>query len=204
MDGSIRLDLYRNGETMCALCDGRSIDDYVLGVEGLIDRYGWALQYVNSDADTVFGAGSARVDNDAVYGDLVHEDLVYEVHIIPAFCYTVGLTALGHPELILTGRSASESASVLNILARRVLLDGHSLEAGCECSAGGLGLSFVDVAEPGDWLLMAHRVYPGRDVGAVQAVWRDVEGNLPWEGPFPSTVVQPVLGPPPGWDEEFD
>lgn len=174
---------------MCAMCDGRSIEDYVAGVEGLIERYGWALQYVDSQSNTV--STDNAVDPD--FGD-----------IVPAFCYTAGLTAHGHPELVVTGRSAGESAAVLNVLARRVLLQNDRFDAGSESSAAGFGLSFVDVMEPGDWLLMVSRIYTGRDIAAVQAVWRDADGNLPWEGQFPSTIVQPVLGPPPGWCDEFD
>lgn len=175
-----------DGGVMCAMCDGRSIEDYVVGVEGLINRYGWALQYVNSRAD----AGL--------------EDQDYLEDIVPAFCYTVGLTAHGHPELIMTGRSAGESASVLNVIARRILFGCARFEAGTECSAGGFELSFVEVVQSEDWLLMACRIYSGCNVSAVQAVWRDSDGNLPWEGDFPSSIVQPVLGPPPGWYDGFD
>ncbi|WP_338892125.1 DUF4262 domain-containing protein [Rhodococcus sovatensis] len=185
-----------DGGVMCAMCDGRSIEDYVVGVEGLIDRYGWALQYVSSRADAELEGSGIQADD----GD----DRDHLEDIVPAFCYTVGLTAHGHPELILTGRSAGESASVLNVLARRILFGCVRFEAGTECSAGGFELSFVDVAESEDWLLMACRIYSGDNVSAVQAVWRDSDGNLPWEGDFPSSIVQPVLGPPPGWYDEFD
>ncbi|MDJ0394113.1 DUF4262 domain-containing protein [Rhodococcus sp. G-MC3] len=172
------------GGVMCAMCDGRSIEDYVVGVQGLINRYGWALQYVDSELSTEF-----RGDTD------VREDGL----IVPAFCYTVGLTEHGHPELVVTGRSAGESAAVLNVLARRVLLGGERFEAGNQCVAAGLRMSFVDVEHTEDWLMMAARVQSGVDIRARQAVWRDAEGHLPWEGPYPSTIVQPVLGPPPGW-----
>ncbi len=186
----------RDGGVMCAMCDGRSIEDYVVGVEGLVDRYGWALQYVSSQADVAFEGSEIQADHLQDQDD--PED------IVPAFCYTVGLTAHGHPELILTGRSAGESASILNVLARRVLIGHTRFEAGGECSAGGFELSFVDVVQSEDWLLMAGRVYSRDQISAVQAVWRDSDGNLPWEGDFPSTIVQPVLGPPPGWYDEFD
>lgn len=164
---------------MCALCDGRSMAEYVRSVEDLVDRHGWALQYVDSstpDSYEEFGGS-----------------------ITPAFCYTVGLTALGHPEIVITGRAASESASVLNALARRVAVGDDSLRAGIHSWAAGFDLYFVDVAQCEEWLVIANRLYsPGR-VRAIQAVWRDAQGNLPWEGDVVSTIVQPILGPPPGW-----
>lgn len=169
---------------MCAMCDGQSVDDYAEMIEGLIRRHGWALQYVNSDSELdVSGSGDSE--------------------IVPAYCYTVGLTAYGHPEIVLTGRSPGESAAVLNVLARRVLIGREALVAGSEQAAAGLALSFVDVTHCADWLMMAYRIYPGADVQAVQAVWRDVDGHLPWEGDYPSTIVQPVLGPPPGWYDHY-
>ena len=125
---------------MCAMCEGQSVEDYVADVEGLIERYGWALQYVSSvvpvdDRNTEFW------DND-------WPDRGYDGgEIVPAFCYTVGLTDHGLPEIVVTGRSAGESASLLNALARRILLEGQRFEAGSECDAAGLSLSFVDVVE---------------------------------------------------------
>lgn len=170
---------------MCAMCDGRSIEEYVVGVQELIDRYGWALQYVDSELNAELASDDGG-------------------EIVPAFCYTVGLTSYGHPEVVLTGRSAGESAAVLNVLARRVLMGGSHFEAGSECTAAGLRLSFVDVEHSEDWLMMATRLHSGVTVDAVQAVWRDGDGNLPWEGLYPSTIVQPVLGPPPGWYESAE
>ncbi|MGA9871736.1 MAG: DUF4262 domain-containing protein [Rhodococcus sp. (in: high G+C Gram-positive bacteria)] len=168
---------------MCAMCGGQSLKEYVTGMHELIGRHGWALQYV-SDAD----ADDSLADTD-------------ETVIVPAFCYTIGLTAYDHPELIITGRSAHEAASVLNELARRVALGFAQFEAGLLCSAGGFELSFVDVPDRREWLAMASLVYPLDEIEALQAVWRDVNGHLPWEGPYPSTIVQPVLGAPRGWDD---
>lgn len=169
---------------MCAMCDRQSIEDYANVIEDLIRRHGWALQYVNSDSELEVRSSD-------------------EGEIVPAYCYTVGLTGHGHPEIVMTGRSPGESAAVLNVLARRVLVGSEAPVAGSEQAAAGFELSFVDVTHCADWLTMAYRIYPGAGVQAVQAVWRDVEGHLPWEGDFPSTIVQPVLGPPPGWYEHY-
>ncbi|WP_072801733.1 DUF4262 domain-containing protein [Rhodococcoides yunnanense] len=167
---------------MCALCDGQSIEDYVRDLEDTIDRHGWALQYVAS------APPSSYEEFDGCGVD-------------PAFCYTVGLTAVGHPEIVITGRGPAESSTVLNALGRRISVAGEVFEAGSRAWVAGFDLYFVDVMHSGEWLLMAENVYPPGAVRAVQAVWRDATGNLPWEGDVVSTIVQPVLGPPPGWYE---
>jgi len=48
------------------------------------------------------------------------------------------------------------------------------------------------------WLLRAVALYGPADVSAVQAVWADCQGLMPWEAEISSTIVQPLLGPPPG------
>ncbi|MBY6410147.1 DUF4262 domain-containing protein [Rhodococcus sp. BP-252] len=165
---------------MCAMCEGRSFPEYLRSIEELIDKHGWALQYVESDT-----RGSLA--------DLPHG------RIDPAFCYTIGLTAHGHPEIVVTGRDPSDSAAILNALARRVVVGGDRLGAGMHVSAAGFDFYVVDVDRTDEWLAMANGIYSPASVRAVQAVWRDCEGVLPWEGDAPSTIVQPVLGPPPGW-----
>lgn len=146
----------------------------------MIERYGWALQYVESAVD--------------------------ERGVHPAFCYTVGLTAKGRPELVITGRVADQSAEVLGELAAWTK-DGPRLTPGDTYTAGGLDVCLVEVRECEDWLLRAVDLY-GRRVRALQAVWTDCAGLLPWEGAMGSVsgwtgvaaVVQPLLGPPPsGW-----
>lgn len=177
---------------MCGMCNGQSIDDYVDSVETLIGRYGWALQYVSSSA-------AAALDGELGNSGHTDDDYAGDGMVDPAFCYTVGLAGMGHPEIVMTGRSPGESAAVLNVLARRIQFGGQHFEAGQYCTAGGFEVSFVDVAYPEEWLLMCRRLYPDGALRAVQAVWRDHYGNLPWEGEYPSTIVQPILGPPPGW-----
>ncbi|SNT08182.1 protein of unknown function [Rhodococcoides kyotonense] len=162
---------------MCAMCDGRSLEEYLHGIEELIDRHGWALQYVESGGE----------DPDDSSG------------IDPAFCYTIGMTAYGHPEIVITGRDPAESASALNSLARQVAVGRQRFEAGMRVWAKGFDFYFVDVERSDEWLTIADRMYPPGPVRAVQAVWRSCDGTLPWEGNLQSTIVQPVLGPPPGW-----
>ncbi|MGW6693924.1 DUF4262 domain-containing protein [Rhodococcus sp. NPDC054953] len=141
-----------------------------------IERYGWALQYVES-----------TVDRSGVH---------------PAYCYTVGLTGHGLPELVITGRVSDQSAVVLSELGS-VLLDGSRLGPGDEVTVGGLDVCLVEVRECEFWLLRAVE-HHGR-IRALQVVWADCQGRYPWEGAHGSTEwtgavahLQPLLGPPPG------
>ncbi|MFI8566008.1 DUF4262 domain-containing protein [Rhodococcus sp. NPDC078407] len=152
------------------MCEGSSIYEYIGEVESAIDRFGWALQYVESE-----------VDRDGIH---------------PAFCYTVGLTGYGSPEIVVTGRDPNESSRILNALGASVASGTLEAEAGLACWAAGFELFTIDVPDCAEILHAASDVYGKGCFSAVQAVWKDVEGSLPWEG-MPSTVVQPVLGPLP-------
>ncbi|MFC4604325.1 DUF4262 domain-containing protein [Rhodococcus kronopolitis] len=156
---------------MCDICNGKTPRQARRDLELSIEEYGWALQYVESAVD--------------------------ERGVHPAFCYTVGLTALGCEELVITGRVMEQSAEVLNTLAERIW-DGREFTAGERVDAGGLDLCMVPVRECEGWLLTAKRLYGAGNVRAVQAVWADCDGLLPWEGAITSTIVQPLLGLPPG------
>ncbi|MFC7449951.1 DUF4262 domain-containing protein [Rhodococcus daqingensis] len=156
---------------MCEICDGMSPEQARRKMLRAIDRCGWALQYVESS-----------VDDRGVH---------------PAFCYTVGLTGIGCSEVVLTGRAADESVAVLNELGQR-LWHGDPLEPGDRIEACGLEVCLIRVRECESWLLRAVDLYGPRAVSAVQAVWADCEGLMPWEGPISSTIVQPLLGTPPG------
>lgn len=155
---------------MCEICDGKSPAQVRRELRRTIERYGWALQYVESAIDE------------------------HGVH--PAYCYSVGLTAMGKPELVISGRVADQSADALNDLGAR-MEDGSPLTPGDLHVAGGLDVCLVEVRECEHWLLRAVDLY-GTGVRALQAVWADCGGNFPWEGPIGSTIVQPLLGLPPG------
>ena len=82
------------------------------------------------------------------------------------FGYTIGLTELGQPELLVRGLSARESAALLSrwgttVLAGQVFDAGHLL---CEGS-GGPTWELVPVRNPSRSLLWADRYYsaPGSD-----------------------------------------
>ncbi len=158
------------GGVMCKMCRGFGVDDYIDDVRATIETFGWALQYVESE-----------VDRDGIH---------------PAFCYTVGLTDLGSPEIVVTGRGPRESSMILNALGTSVASGMLEIESGIGCAAAGFDLLAIDVPDCADILYVASDVYGTGRFSAVQAVWRDLEGALPWEG-IPSTVVQPLLGPVP-------
>ncbi|MBL7490880.1 DUF4262 domain-containing protein [Frankia sp. AgB1.9] len=122
-------------------------------------------------------------------------------HGRPRLAYTVGLTAHdGHPELIITGLRSNVAARILNVLCDHVR-DGQRLGTRQQCADfpgwPRLALLDVDPDNSADLLVAANRRYQPTDgppVDALQVVWCDPAGNLPWE---PGWVLpqdaQPVL-----------
>ena len=94
----------------------------------------------------------------------------------PSFCYTVGLTEAGLPEIVMTGIT-EQDAGMLNGVAQYTL--------GCEIRPGetmGLGehvLEAVEVAHPEEHLLVAVSLY-GPAVRGLQMVRADADGHWPW------------------------
>lgn len=87
------------------------------------------------------------------------------------FGYTIGLTELGQPELLVRGLSARESAEVLDrwaatVLAGQVFDAGHLL---CEGS-GGPTWELVPVRNPARTLLWADRYYPAAELSALELI----------------------------------
>lgn len=118
------------------------------------------------------------------------------------FSYTVGLTRLRHPELIITGLLSGTAHDVLNNIARLVL-DGRRLATG-ERLGGILGLGYqVVIAGPvitagneAYKINVAWRVFanPGRPL---QVVYPDADSRFPWEPGYRMTT-QTLLAPAPG------
>ena len=77
---------------MCIMCDeGATLDEVRFNIHGIIDRYGWFIQYVE--------AFPTR----------------------RAWAYTIGLTVgFDHPELVITGVTPQAAARVLNGLSEMV------------------------------------------------------------------------------------
>ncbi|MBB3678400.1 DUF4262 domain-containing protein [Modestobacter versicolor] len=150
----------------------RPIDDdarALADLEGVIDRFGWGVLHV--------GQGPASGE--------------------PRFSYTVGLTALGHPEVIAVGLPFEAAEQFLNLV-------GESVRAGDRWAHGSTTDRFTDADSPVVFLrvedtsrLTAVAQVYGR-VEAVQLVWPDSTGKLPWqEGHRNPPGVQPLLGPRP-------
>ncbi len=105
---------------MCWQCDNPAATtaEYLGFARGLIDRHGWAVQ----------GVESSRVH--------------------PPWSHTVGLTALGAPELVVTGMPHARAAAVLNGIAEHLV---HSVapSAGNRVTlADGPRVEFVELARP--------------------------------------------------------
>lgn len=109
------------------------------------------------------------------------------------FSYTVGLTGRGLPELVLTGREWQDAGPVLHGAAQYTV-DEVEVRAGEVMHLGELHLEAVEVEHPEAHLLAAVALY-GPGVRAVQMVWADERGRLPWErGHRGGRGGQPVLG----------
>lgn len=142
-------------------------DAFMIDIFEKIGRYGWTLV--------------------GVYGD--------EQEPGPPFVYTVGLTALGHPELSIFGLPLETGAELLNLVAARVK-NGLSLKPGDRIgqvfiNEGTLGvIRMTDRTE----LRAAACLYGDQDV-AFQLVWPDPEFRMPWEpGYSMAPEAQPLYG----------
>ncbi|HEX4443595.1 MAG TPA: DUF4262 domain-containing protein [Galbitalea sp.] len=127
------------------------MDDYLLQLLDLIEKYGWAVQSV---------MGGDRPDE-------------------PPFSYTVGLTTMGHPEFVITGMPARPAQQLLNILGTEVQ-SGHRYLANTltsdptETAAPVALIAVLDSSE----LLAAVNFYG--EIEALQVIWPDSSGRLPW------------------------
>lgn len=117
----------------------------------------------------------------------------------PSFAYTVGLSAQQLPELAIYGLPAQVAHSVLNVVARRLVASGVPPQSGDRIEGvlvGDVSLVAVEMADVTE-LNLVRELY-GAVAGAVQVVWPDSAGILPWEeGSRFTEVEQPVRGCPP-------
>lgn len=113
----------------------------------------------------------------------------------PAYSYTVGLTELALPELVITGLSNERAAGVLATAAGQ-LVNEEVPQPGAWLLLPGQRLAeVVQVAEPGVHLEVAADLF-GEPLAALQLVYADVRGRLPWDRDFrDGRAGQPVLGP---------
>ena len=116
------------------------------------------------------------------------------------FSYTVGLTALGHPELAIYGLPGSTAGTLLNIVGERIKDHGAQLNAGDRLQdviANDLDIAVLAMSDLSD-LTQVHAVYGVVDA-ALQLVWPGRNGRMPWESGYSIKLeAQPLLGPTPG------
>lgn len=113
----------------------------------------------------------------------------------PAIGYTVGLTELRHPEILVAGRDEQETYGLLSEMASMVVGHGHILEPGTELRLRQRRIHLAPLESPRGILLIGHSVY-GTKLRALQAVWADDSDHLPWEQDVPDSLTQPVWGTP--------
>lgn len=113
----------------------------------------------------------------------------------PPFAYTVGRTAKGRPELLITGPLPPPVAgAILNDAAARD--DESPLEPGQAVGGllqGGYVLQVVEADPLAGEMYQALAFYDGQDVRALQLVWPDQDGLFPWDAGFGfEPWVQPI------------
>ncbi len=103
----------------------------------------------------------------------------------PAFGYTIGLSGLGHPELVVVGLDAPATHALLAAVAGEVL-DGRTLVPGelLGRARGRPDLVVEECPNPGEVLLAANRWYrrpAEHPVPALQLTWASRAGRFPWD-----------------------
>lgn len=135
----------------------------------MVDVYGWAIRHV---LGTSFAA---------------------------PFSYTVGLTARGWDELLITGLPADVADMFIrNAVAEQELRGSFQSGDRTDVLTESRSVVFVRVEDRGG-LTAAERMLG--DFEALQIVWPDSNGNFPWDiGCRNPPEVQPLLGRAPGSD----
>jgi hypothetical protein len=139
-----------------------------------IQQYGWAVRHVMRNPES----GAAQ------------------------FSYTIGLTALGHPEFVITGMPFEYAQSFLN-LAGQLVKDGTkfgSNQFSDKLTDSG-AVFFIAVTDDHE-LGAIEQVYG--QIDALQLIWPDSGERFPWQAGYNNPPsVQPLLGSlPPNLDEK--
>lgn len=105
----------------------------------------------------------------------------------PAKClsYTVGLTAHDHPEVVMTGLPPAAGTAFLDIVGEIVVREGGCFTAGQATVelADGPAMPVLAVTDK-THLTAVDAIYG--DVPALQIVWTDSGGRLPWDPGYAS------------------
>ncbi|MCZ2824108.1 MULTISPECIES: DUF4262 domain-containing protein [unclassified Modestobacter] len=144
-------------------------------LQRVVDRFGWAVLH---------GGGGSPGD--------------------PRWSHTVGLTAFGHPEVIVMGLPFPAGEKYLNLV-------GEAVRGGARFGPGAATTGLTDADSPVVFLAVedtarlavAEQFYGSIEV--LQLVWPDSTGRLPWqEGHRNPPEAQPLLGPLPGAEPTGD
>lgn len=113
----------------------------------------------------------------------------------PPYSYTVGLTELDRPELLITGLAKDRAANVLIAVAEQVVDTGAPAVGARIQLPGKRPGEVVRLTEPSVHLGVAADLY-GERITALQLVYADIKGRFPWDKQFRNgRAGQPVLGP---------
>lgn len=151
---------------MCWACDNpdATYDDYLDHMRGIVHRSGWAVQGVERDG------------------------------LRPPLAYTVGLTAVGRPELIVTGMGVTRAMRFLDEAAAHLLHAAMPAPGEQVALTGGPLIEIVEVAEPAVHLRTTAAIY-GPGLRALQLVHADAHQHWPWDSWYRGVRGgQPVLG----------
>jgi hypothetical protein len=118
----------------------------------------------------------------------------------PGWSYSVGLfQTLRHPELVVFGLPSSVTQPIINDLGERIR-SGAQFQHGARDSEvlEKHAVQFVGIPESAFETHLGYALwfYRRKPFPALQVVWPDRKGILPWEAGFDVTLhaLQPVLG----------
>jgi len=116
-----------------------------------------------------------------------------------SFAYTIGMTEIGHPELVVLGVPAGTANGLLNEVASRVRA-GESLGAGrvVRFDQWSHRVTVEVVPNPAQILFAANSYYGRPDESSVEAfqlTYDDTSGRFPWEDGYDVPAwIQPRPG----------
>ena len=115
----------------------------------------------------------------------------------PSFAYTVGFTALGHPELIVFGLPPKYSQGMFNQYFKETTEGTRVPEVGLLTKVFNLPIYVVD-AKPelsSEYTIQAEAFYK-KPIKCRQVVLCDRNGKFAWDEDFDNHFTQPLLGAP--------
>lgn len=115
----------------------------------------------------------------------------------PELAYTIGLSRLEHPELVIFGLEPAAAMAVLDVVAQAVVRGDVRIADGDEIRDEHWRLQAFALPDPDDVIVRAGWFF-GHSVPALQLVYPDAHGTWPWgpdchlfpgRQPFPGTAA---------------